>query len=488
MRILKTATGLLITVCMVFMMVGCGSTSTSSDIVEIKWYAFSPICPDDKVVFDAVNEYTEEKIGVRVNYVPIPTSEYKEKMNMLLASNDKFDLCFTAAYVDYYVHARNGSFLELDELLENEGKDVLAITPDYSLKAATVNGKLYALPLIKDVAEKYVYTFNKALCEKYGIDDYLNVKSLEDLTPIFQVIKDNEPGIYPTLIRGNNNLFHFLPFEAVSGAERVAIEMTNFDKVVNPYATEEAKEFFALMREWYQKGFVRSDAATALNDNDIRNTNNFFSCWAGYLPSNDFQTDRPLDKQSVIAHGLDTAHLRTGNVMGAAYAISANSKNPEKTMEFINLLNTDTYLRNLVGLGIEGKHYIKVNDNQYDLPEGVKTVQDTGYFPTQYTQANRFLLYVHKDSPANMWDKFREFNDSAVPYGSFGFVYEPKNVQNEIVAVNNVYAEFGPSLMVGAVDPEVYLPQFISKLEAVGIQRIIDDVQSQYDEWKARGN
>lgn len=49
---------------------------------------------------------------------------------------------------------------------------------------------------------------------------------------------------------------------------------------------------------------------------------------------------------------MNEPHVRTGNVLRSAFDISENSKNPEKTMEFINLLNTDKYLRNLVSFGI----------------------------------------------------------------------------------------------------------------------------------------
>ena len=43
------------------------------------------------------------------------------------------------------------------------------------------------------------------------------------------------------------------------------------------------------------------------------------------------------------------------------HAISIVSKNPERAMMFLNLLNTDEYLRNLLAFGIEGVHYDLVN-------------------------------------------------------------------------------------------------------------------------------
>ena len=41
---------------------------------------------------------------------------------------------------------------------------------------------------------------------------------------------------------------------------------------------------------------------------------------------------------------------------GALTAVNAQTKHPEKAVEFLNLVNTDEYLRNLLNYGIEGEH------------------------------------------------------------------------------------------------------------------------------------
>ena len=46
--------------------------------------------------------------------------------------------------------------------------------------------------------------------------------------------------------------------------------------------------------------------------------------------------------------------------------------------------------------------------------------------------------------------------------------------------------EFGKSLYTGSVDPEEYLPKLQEKLEATGIDKVIDEMQRQIDEWKTK--
>lgn len=463
---------------------GCVSKKESG-MYEIKYYAYSTPFKDDAMVLEKINEYLEEKIGARVNWINIQPSEYNEKMRMLFSSNEEFDVCFTASYADFYNNVENDVFLPMDELLQNEGKEIYDLTPEYFFDAATVDGKIYALPAIKDVAEEWVFSCKTWLLDKYNLKTD-NIRTLADLEPLLQTIKDNEPDIYPVLIRGNNNFFRFLPFEDISGCSVGAFKTDNYDKIVNQYDTEEAREYFKLMRSWYQKGFMRSDAATATNDSDIRAAGNWFAAYGGYLPYSEIQPNVDEKEKTTIIHNMNEPHVRTGNVLGSALAISSNSKNPQKAMEFINLINTDPYLRNLAAFGIEGVHYEKVGDKHYKLPAGAETRNDTGYAPMEYPQGNRFLLMIEEGKPDDMWEKFEEFNNSAKISPALGFVFNPKNVMNEISAIENVYQEYAPSLMVGATDPDEFLPSFLEKLKVAGSEKVIAEMQSQYDEWKSQ--
>ena len=58
-------------------------------------------------------------------------------------------------------------------------------------------------------------------------------------------------------------------------------------------------------------------------------------------------------------------------------------------------------------------------------------------------------------------------------------------LSTEVAGFRNVLDEFGKSLYTGSVDPEEYLPQLEKKLEATGIDKVIDEMQKQIDEWKA---
>ena len=51
--------------------------------------------------------------------------------------------------------------------------------------------------------------------------------------------------------------------------------------------------------------------------------------------------------------------------------------------------------------------------------------------------------------------------------------------------MNNVLNEYRAGLEFGVLDPDTALPEFLSKLETAGIDKIIAEKQSQLDAWLA---
>ena len=101
------------------------------------------------------------------------------------------------------------------------------------------------------------------------------------------------------------------------------------------------------------------------------------------------------------------------------------------------------------------------------------------------TQGNRFLLHLKQGDPADIWDAYAKFNEEAYISPTFGFNFDNGNVMNELTAINNVYQEYIPSLMVGATDPAVKLPEALEKFKKAGSEKVVAEIQSQYDAWKA---
>lgn len=66
-----------------------------------------------------------------------------------------------------------------------------------------------------------------------------------------------------------------------------------------------------------------------------------------------------------------------------------------------------------------------------------------------------------------------------------GFVFDNSNVKTENANVTAVVNEMLLPLVTGSVDPEEKIPEFLSRLETAGVQKIIDEKQAQLDAWNA---
>ncbi|KOP64118.1 ABC transporter substrate-binding protein [Bacillus sp. FJAT-18019] len=452
---------------------------TAEKPVELIWYTIGTPQKDVDKVEAEINKYTAEKIGVTVDMKMIDFGDYNQKMQVMAASGEPMDILFTSSWAfDYVQNARKGAFMELDDLIETHGQGIKdAIDPAF-LEGSKVDGHNYAIPANKELPAQEAWRFNKNLLDKYNLD-ISNVKSMESLEPLLKTIKENEPNVVPLAI--SKDFGPLLPFDYIIEKMPMAVYLDDKDdlKVVNFLEMPETMETLKLMNKFYKAGYISPEAATTTSTQDLMTSGNWFADRAATQPFADNLWSQSYG-YPVVSTPAGDANIFNWSVMGSMQAISANSKYPEKAMDFLNLLNTDVYLRNLVDSGIEGVHYKKLSENVMEnLPES------KNYDMPTFALGNVMLTYLNPEDPENKWEEFKKFNESGKPAPLLGFNFDPSKVSTELAAVNNVKEEFWAPLMTGTVNPEEFLPKANQKLKAAGLDKIIAEAQSQIDAWKA---
>ena len=86
--------------------------------------------------------------------------------------------------------------MELNGLLE-QVPELKEFYDDQIWQGVSVNGKIYGVPMYQAMTAQTGLCMKKDIVEKYGIDPY-NINSFDELTEIYQTVKDNEPGLYVT--------------------------------------------------------------------------------------------------------------------------------------------------------------------------------------------------------------------------------------------------------------------------------------------------
>jgi len=98
---------------------------------------------------------------------------------------------------------------------------------------------------------------------------------------------------------------------------------------------------------------------------------------------------------------------------------------------------------------------------------------------------NQFNAYKLPGQADDVWEVTMQLNEEAASSPDLGFYFEDDNVRTELANVNAVYTEYKSILYYGLVeDIESVLAERNEKLEKAGLQKVIDEMQAQYDAWK----
>jgi putative aldouronate transport system substrate-binding protein len=455
-----------------------GVEGTAEKPVELIWYTIGTPQKDVDKVMAEVSKYTAEKIGVTVKMNMIDWGDYAQKLQVMTASGEAVDIMFTASWAfDYVQNARKGAFMQIDDLLKEHGQGIIDTLDPAFLEGSKIDGHNYGIPANKELPAQEVWRFNKQYVDKYKLD-ISKVYSLESLEPLFKTIKENEPGVYPYAV--DKNQTPYVPYDYVIEKLPMAVSLDTKDyKVVNVLDTPEMKQILNTMHKYYKAGYIPTEAATMDSMTDVQTTGKWFADRATSQPFADNLWSASYG-YPVVSTPASEALIYNWSVMGSMQAISANSKYPEKAMEFLNLLNTDPVLRNMVDSGIEGVHYKKASDNVMENLDESKNYD----MPT-FSLGNVMLTYLNTTDPTNKWEEFKKFNDAGIKAPLLGFNFDTSKVTTEIASVQNVREEYWAALMTGTVDPETYLARANEKFKAAGLDKIMAEAQRQLDEWRA---
>lgn len=440
---------------------------------------------DLKLVNEEISNYLKEKINATFELNVLAWADWQDKMNLKFASSDAFDLIWTVAWDNFTTKIQQGSLIDMTVLIDKFAPDAKKIINPALLEGSKINGKNYSLPVNKELGSQRGIMLRKDLVEKYKID-ITQIKSVTDLEPVFQMIKEKEPKVTPLYINKDTNVVYTMNVANFDG--NLMRSATDY-KVVNMLETPEYRKSLDLARKWYVSGYVNKDAATLTDMMSGLKSGKAFSFFEWLKPGKDAEVSTSIGVDWVQVP-LTQPLIATSDTTGSMVSISRTSKDPERAAMFLNLLYTDKKLLNMLAFGIEGKHYAKVEgkNDVIDFPKGV-TAQTSGYNLNQgYMFGNQFNDYLWANEDPAKWEKFKSFNEKAETSRLLGYNFDQSSVKNEMAAITNVKKEFEPGLVTGTLDPNEILPKYIEKAKSVGQDKVYAEQQKQIDEWvKTKG-
>jgi putative aldouronate transport system substrate-binding protein len=475
-----------------------GSEAPKLEPYEVSIVYFGTPERDVPLVQEKLNEYFKDKINATVKLTPFASSDYKTKTELMMNTGEKMDLVFTASWLSYFSNVNKGAFLELDDLLAKYGQGISEQLNPIYLEAPRFKGKLYAVPTNKEITQGKAFMYRKDLVEKYNIP-ITEINTSADLEPWMKLMKEQEPDIYPNLVTGGGAGGDGVVYETLSNfrpigptpAKNAAFfyDYTKTDKVevkslTDPEIVAVNKEAFNVARDFYEKGYTNSDAATLKVDN-LNSMRTEGKLWYGsvtWKPGADIEMSNSTNnKYEFISHVIEEPIVTTDLAAGSMFAISRTSKDPERAMMVLNYLHTDPYVVNLMVYGIEGTHFKKTGDNR------IEQIPDSGYGKSAlfWVIGNQMNNYLLPGQPDDLYENWKKFNNEATRSPLLGFVFDNTNVKNEETQLTAVMTEY-KGIFTGAIaDPAKLVDERNKKLEAAGIEKVRAEIQKQIDEWQA---
>lgn len=454
-----------------------------AESVNIVWYRcdYSDASANQQVE-DAINAYIEPKIGVTVTMNSISGGDYSSKLTLDLAADENVDLFWSANWLGSDDLLRSNAVYDISDMIQNYS-GLYNSMPEKVWDSSEFSGKNYFVPIYKETGTGFSYITSKELAGELGWD-LTNVKKFADLEPFLESAK--KAGVkYPLALEGGD-LFETVSIDDVDfvASNKYAGVQVNGDtaKIVNTIETDEFKDFVNLMYRWNQAGYIHEDLVQGVLDSSkilaaIADKSAGFTSFTT-IPDAQNEASRRTGADVELVNVTDN-WINSGSALGSMYGIASTSTKADACLKFLDLLYTDQTLADLCTYGIEGTNYTRDTNGKVTL------ISDTGFNYGLWQSTNVNAASLLSSESDNKKDLYEDFNSSAKPSPLLGFRFDNTGYEAEIAAVQGAYDTYYLLLTRGFVEPESGIEEFVSALKSAGVDKLIEAVQSQYDEFLA---
>ena len=457
---------------------------------------------DTALVQEALNEWLKSHEGyehISIELQPYANKELASAITLAQASGEQIDICnsYGVSLGDYVA---DGYAIPLDDLLANT--DIPAELPEWLLDLGKYNGVTYFVPNYQNPANVRTLQIPVEYAQYYegGVEAlqavWLNPESttkdkMATLEEFVLAVREGtgketkwaQAPIYPG---------EFYPFDQLNGTN--IIVLADSAEAICTWQQDWFKDVLEVMGEWYSKGIVHPDCATYtatdyMNENFLNDESFVYAFGNGMA-----NTAEEATKINIItSNGIEQYQIPIWNEYFTTYSwgaggnwITATCEHPEEAMMIIDLLNTEkgAEFYNLLVYGIEGKQYTKNEDGtittlEYDGSQGGASCS---YMTPGWMVGNTMNQYQNQGFISSYGDRYVELCSSIGTSETTkhslvaGILFDTTSVADEIAQINAVVTEYDTTLRCGIAGEEweTYYNEFLEKLEAAGVQAVLD--------------
>ena len=493
---MKKLVSLMMVLCLILT---CVSFAGAEDgYVKLTWaMGTGDVAPkDNAAVLEVLNEMTREKIGVEVDIQYFTNDE----LQLSIQSGEVYDIYFTCSWYNNTNQCISQNlFLGLtqEEIAEAAPGLYAAMSKEVWDLAESSDGYIYAIPNKKDYAAENFITYPADIAAELGYEIPEVLESWDELTDFLVAWKETMPeGEYPIYIGGAapgwDSSFDFIDRTALIGC------IYGTTDVVFEFEDPEIWERALTIAKWYDLGLINPDAAqlTETAFDDLKPWCHFAQAWDGY----DGYT---------VSWGYNVGmtrfagpNLSVDSVQGSMNAFSITLKDDEEKLDaalkLFELIHTDKLVADTLRFGVQGKHWNYVEDETspcYKCVISTKEGQDNyaawgfaqpAYFFTSITASEAQLKGEAAAPNINQYEQYYAAVATSANASAMGsFKWDSSAFIQQLAEINAIKEEYTKNYSTGTISIEECYDEFLAKMNAAGLQDIIDDAQAQLDAYLA---
>jgi putative aldouronate transport system substrate-binding protein len=471
-----------------------------SETVDTITFYFPGNTPRDlPAVLDAVNAKIKDTIKAKVVFYFVPWGDYANKIQSLSAAGDTHEAHFDADWLTAPALAAKGALLKLDDLLPKYAPAIWKATTKAEWNASRIGGNIVAIGWRWTKSNRQTVAIRQDLYEKYGLKKFDTVNgdvfTLDDYEKFLQKVKDNEPGMLPIGVQGNPSVSQWSFLGGYAQLNMLWNVVFRWDdpsmKLIDMEQTDHYKAMVQRYRSWYLKGYIEKDVLAQKEDP-------LALAVAGKAASIMYAQDSvPVLNKSVMgthptwkfqAYLFDTDKVADlVGPLGNAVVFNANGAHPEKALAFWDWMHKSQANYDLVMYGIEGKDFTLRADGAVSLPTGVN-LDDSPYMGWHGRWAAywpEFERASAEDPPGFKAELLKGTYINEKQHPAAGFQADTSPIKNELAQRMALRNDLGVKLELGVVDPATNLADYLAKQKEAGIDKVLAELQSQLNAWKA---
>ncbi|MGG4107528.1 extracellular solute-binding protein [Paenibacillus lautus] len=450
---------------------GCSNDSKKSDTHEEnqKVLHFSVTLPANgvdnpnslvgKEWHKRMEAYMGKKVEIKYNY--IPSSEYDEKVKLMIASDDLTDFFVTPLFYDTTEMAEQGQLLELgqyQDLMPNY-MNYISKVKNGMKRVTDADGNMFTFKETSTprFPEDRGMLIQNTSAYRYDVFEANNIKipvTLDEFYGAAKKLKELYPDKYPVATKWNS-------LRSLFSANHIRDEIFwDGEKYVYGILDEGYKDALQFANKLYAEKLLDPEYTIDTDDTLKRkalNGDNFM--WLTQWFTTPAEYTRTADDGKIFAVSLypdnpkygkawqEVVNGNTPDLGWGVYGVSSKVKNPEELIKFIDYQYSDEMIQ-LITWGIEGTTYTIGEDGVPTFVDSLKTAKDPWLEGDKYgMRASR-----NHNPGLQMVSDARAFVDfAATDYTVFNGKYEEVPIEK---------AEFLTSLPMPEND---YVPSWLSE-------------------------